>query len=113
MNPHDQYTYIIYGVFNKFKSFVHIDFWNSKTHRNNVRQHIPSKRSMNGSAYFHKEMRHFYLKQTCIFVIMGVIGVLLEFLPRHLTPFIEGDYTISHSCGNTVRYSSFTFSPNL
>ena len=58
---------------------------------------------MTEGAYFCREMRTFYLQQILLCMLMGVVGVLLEFLPRHLTPFIEGDLTISHHCGNTVR----------
>ena len=31
------------------------------------------------------------------------MGIVCEFVPSHPTPFIEGDYSISHSCGNTIR----------
>lgn len=64
---------------------------------------------MTEGAYFCREMRTFYLQQILLCMFMGVVGVLLEFLPRHLTLFIEGDLTISHHCGNTVRLAFGTW----
>lgn len=34
---------------------------------------------------------------------LGLVGLAAYLLPNHSTPFIEGDLTISHQCGNTVR----------
>ena len=49
------------------------------------------------------ELKRFYTNQILWIIVMGVVGLATYLLPNHSTPFIEGDLTISHQCGNTVR----------
>lgn len=50
-----------------------------------------------------KESKLYYIRQCIWICVLGMVGVMCEFLSPHVTSFIEGDYTISHSCGNTIR----------
>ena len=50
-----------------------------------------------------KEDKLYYIRQFIWICVLGIVGFVCEFIPSHSTPFIEGDYSISHSCGNTIR----------
>ena len=48
-------------------------------------------------------LRQYYLYQYLVLFAVGVIVVVVEFLPTHRMQFLETDITISHTCGNTVK----------
>ena len=49
-------------------------------------------------------LRQYYLHQYLVLFVVGVIVGVVAFLPTHRAQFLESDITISHKCGNTVKY---------
>lgn len=54
---------------------------------------------------FSKEVTRFYITQYAYVLLTVLLAVILEFFPTRVSQFFEGDLTISHTCGNTVKYS--------
>lgn len=50
-----------------------------------------------------KDIKSFFLVQYGQSILSLLIALGLEFVPTRISQFIEGDLTISHTCGNTVR----------
>ena len=45
----------------------------------------------------------FFITQYVEICLALLLACMLEFLPTRVSVFFEGDLTISHTCGNTVR----------
>lgn len=50
-----------------------------------------------------KELQKFFFCEYGKIAFTMAIALLVEFVPTRSSEFFEGDFTISHTCGNTVR----------
>ena len=50
-----------------------------------------------------REIKRYYIVQYSITIVCFILVLLLENTPTRVSQFFEGDLTISHTCGNTVR----------
>ena len=50
-----------------------------------------------------KELQRFFLWEYGKIAFSMGIALLIEFVPTRVNQFFEGDLTIAHKCGNTVR----------
>lgn len=49
------------------------------------------------------DLKRYSILQLLITVVILAVATVLQFCPTRKTEFLEGDLSISHTCGNSVR----------
>lgn len=50
------------------------------------------------------DLKKYSLIQLLVTIVILAVACVLQFCPTRKTEFLEGDLSISHTCGNSVRY---------
>lgn len=50
------------------------------------------------------DLKKYSILQLLVTVVILAVATVLQFCPTRKTEFLEGDLSISHTCGNSVRY---------